>query len=510
MNSIKWIESRLNRPLGSALFFFSILLIGNVDRLMDPPYWDALTGVYSQGYWLMQNGFDYFGLYDQPDYIFGGPRSHIFMIHAPLFGVLSLIFSPEIVFLWLHLLNLLSAAVVATLFFWILKQRLSWKLALLWVLAAAANPAWSGQCASIYVEMPLAATMAVSFYCVWKHKYKTAALFCFLGYFFKNAALLNGLAFFVFALGGMLVPSLRSMDQKLDKKTLSLMMLPLVLMVGLNQVDRYIDPIRWNVWSGIQQFLGNSLYEYWDLLILVVISSGLLVLTAMQWRKKGTKIVEEKDFLFLVLLSITVFGFWASYIINSFPLVRYTVMITFPLFALAAFLMIPYKRARWILPAVFLGLGLLNQNGALFKSLPVGEAASGHRLERSREYLKDLDGTLKMSRYLEERYFAEVIVAKFPYALKLRIPEFGYVSKALPRVVAAGRYPLISGATRYRELERSASEKILTIHHPDIFEYWRKPDLRPRRKEDVLVSDEDVYGLSVLHRMGHRQVKESR
>ena len=156
----------------------TLILLLNLDRVLDPPYWDALTGVYTQGVWLYQHHFDYRLLAHLPNFTAGGPNIHLFYFFAPLYAALLHVFRPTSVFLIIHLVVMNASAAGLTFEYAILRNRCPPWLALVWIASAACNPIWSGQTASLYLEIPLAAAIAVSLHAAWRRRYALAAGAC--------------------------------------------------------------------------------------------------------------------------------------------------------------------------------------------------------------------------------------------------------------------------------------------------------------------------------------------
>src|SRR3989338_3390480 len=105
--------------------FFSMVVGLNIfffNRLSDPPYWDALTGIYTQGVWLARHDFNYLLLSTLPHYGAGGPHIQFFSLFALLFGGLIKFFPPALTFLILHQLIFLLASGTILLSFLILKK----------------------------------------------------------------------------------------------------------------------------------------------------------------------------------------------------------------------------------------------------------------------------------------------------------------------------------------------------------------------------------------------------
>ena len=195
----------------------------------------------------------------------------------------------------------------------------------------------------------------------------------------------------------------------------------------------------------------------------------------------------------IFLLGAFVCGFWVGFQIFPMSLVRYSVIVVFPLLALVALFSSRAPRVSFGLVGVILVFGLVNQNGALLEPLPDPRSRSGHLLERSREFLADLDGNIQLVRYLEENHFDDVIVAKDPFIQMLTLPEMGYVKKPLPHVIGAGRFPLVSAAIPFEDIASRGGELTsLCIYSANILERGWLPTLRPRKDEKIIYQDGSI------------------
>ncbi len=473
---------------------FSCLLAFNADRLLDPPYWDAVTGVYSQGLWLKMNHFDFSRLAQLPNYVAGGPRVHLLYAYAPLFAWLSSCFAAKSVFLLLHTLNLIFAAVTITVFFHILRSRLSFVESLVWILAAALNPVWSGQCAGIYLEIPLAALSALSFLFLWREQFFLAGLTCLFAYFIKSSAILQGFVYFIFAF---LMPFFRkdhpSSGKRKFQQWLSLSA-PFPLMLLMDAMA--------NVKLRAAPHLFSQLR---DVLIIVKITLPYLAATiclfgvlfviqlrSKQWRDRMR---QEPARPFLFCLALFVFSFWVGFVCFPTPLPRYTVSIYFPLSALFAFFLSNKRILSICLASLIIVVGVMTQNGSFLPKIPLQSSRDGHVLERSREFLKDVDGNKNLCRALERDYFDRPIVCKYPFTQMLTLPEFGYVQKPLPRVYGAGRFPMVSPALRWDENKSIVdSPGTVSVFCSNIYERSEPPSLLPGQGSRILYQDESLPG----------------
>src|ERR1019366_3890925 len=131
-----------------------LYLAANASHLFDPPYWDAAVGVYYQGVWLYHHGMHYAELLCQPTILAGGPYINAFYAFSALFALLLKVIPVRAVFLIFHLITIAGAGLTTTLFFLMLRPRVGALSSLVWVLVAASNPIWTGQTATMHIELP--------------------------------------------------------------------------------------------------------------------------------------------------------------------------------------------------------------------------------------------------------------------------------------------------------------------------------------------------------------------
>jgi hypothetical protein len=476
--------------LGSFFALASLFIIAlNGSRLMDPPYWDALTGVYTQGVWLYRNHFDYRMLAQLPQFNQGGPNVHLFYFFAPLFAALLHLFQPRVVFLILHLLIMTCAAGGLTIFFSILSTIVPAWLAGLWVLAAASNPIWFGQTASLYLEIPLAAMIALSIYAVWRGRYGWATVACMASYFMKSSALL-------YALAGAVYGCFLAVRQS-SRRSL-LLILPFVAMLLLSHWAPSPSSFFWDFAGYTLYFFQKAKFQF-PLLACEFILAAVLGLYSL-W----SVIVQKKQMehaSFMVFLAIYSFGFWLSFIIETMPLPRYSVMVVLPLTALLAFLTRERMRGSAALALLLVIGGIATQSGRLLPAIPAYRGGrSGQEVERSREYLRDLDGNRALCTFLESNYFNSPLVTKSPFTQMLTIPELGYVTHALPYVIEAGRPSAVSHAAPLEWfLKRRGMHETLCLYSPNKDEFSFGPSLRPIASERVLIEDSRLPAVNVLY-----------
>jgi len=493
---------RFSFPSNRILFLdvFLVLWLVNHAHLFDPPYWDGLVGVYSQGVWLSRNHFSYKGLMAQPIYEKGGANVDLFYAFSPLFALLSHVLNPPSVFLIFHLVVLLCASWTVVLFIAMVRARrpLFWP-GLLWILSAAADPIWSGQTASMYLEVPIAAVSGAVIYEIGQGQFGLAAAACVAAWFIKGTAILPALCCAVFAVAFGF--SQRGLRNRKEYGRLALLLIPLPVMLLLKYWMVLVSTIvPWDLSDTATRFYHRApaLYpmETFELLI--------LILGVAYWFKKRArlqKLHSEPDRRLMGFLLIFVSVFWGSFLIYPIALPRYLCMILFPMALLIAFLLREQPRRSMVLAGTILFINLINQNGRLLPRLSAQDGRSGHELERSREYLLDLEANRRLCHMLEEKAFDNLLMTKWPFTQMLRLPELGYVTRPLPRVVEAGRYSITAGAIPLQTfLQINPLPETLCLYAPNVFDLLWGPSLKPMEGEEVVLTDRSLDPPIVLYR----------
>ena len=455
-------------------------------------------GVYAQGVWLKEFRYDVFLLLEAPPFTAGGPNIGWFSAYSWLFAVLSSLLEPPAVFLLLHLLNFLLAALTLTVAFVFLSDEVGAVAGLAWTLALAANPVWSAQTGAIYLEIPVAAFCAFSLHAVWRRRWRRAALFAIAGGFAKTSALMFAFSLFVtFFLEWGLRKALRRDGAPSGFWWIAL---PFPALYGLMLSASPRLRMGTSLTEQIGSVMNKSVYLFPDLAVLLVLA--VVLAAAVAWRRgRGAPALRRPETARVAaVLVLYVAGFCAGFVLFFNGLVRYFVIVLPALFLLLALLMSGRKKVSVALAAAVFLFGSANQSGALLPRLP-GGIRSGDVFERSREYLVDLDANKAMCRYLEQNHFAAPIVCKYPFVQMLTVPELGYVTRPLPNVLSAGPHPAVSRASRLAAaLEGGNDLTTLCIFSPNGFEYTSDPPLRPRPGEPVIYVDDALGGQNVVFR----------
>lgn len=496
---VRLLKDVAAHPMKFFLTSFLILLCVNASHLLDPPYWDSILGLFSQATWLEENDFDVLRLLREPGFREGGASVRPLNALALLLAMLYRVFAPTLVFAIFHLISLLSAALTLTLFYFMMRSFLPTRIATAWCVAGAVNPIFSGQCAAAYLEMPIAACMALVIYSLHKQKYLYAGIWVLVAFFVKETALILALAVFFWMLLRWVLSRTLLGDQhgSKPKKTMwLLLLLPLLVCLMLLMPG----PWRFNT-PTLQWILAYSWLLFPSQAILVILTIGCSV--GLVGRKKTRRdVLSDPNWFYLVLLlMLLVWGFWLSFWLHEHALCRYSVSVMLPLMALVALLFSKLfgSRAALILACSVIGWGIINQWGTYLPRLPNDLARGGDLLERSREYLIDLDGNRQICHQLEESYQNSPIVTKYPFVQMLTMPEMGYVQKSLPRVYAAGRRPSYTTALQMDKATWENPESVF-IYTPNSLARALPPPLVPVPGDEILFVDDRLSAPVIAYR----------
>jgi len=505
------MEARFLTPRGVFWFGFLVLAAANAAYLVSPPYWDGIVGVYSQGVWLARNGFNLVALISEPTFAEGGAYLNPFLAWAMLFAALSRTLPPPVAFAVLHVLTVGLAALTLAACFALLSGRTGPRLALLWTVAAAANPVFSGQTAGIYLEIPIAACFALSLVLFDRGRFTAAAAVCATGWFMKDSMLIAAAAYATFALVAIALGRGLGIKAHAPRSPRTLVLAaPLALMLiasvatststQISDLDLALD-LEW-----LARIAWLCFPEQIALTALGLLAASAWLLCGARpvaTETPGHAVQRARDRSMVLLLSILLGGFWASFLLHENPLARYTTLVVVPLALLLAIITASRPRFSASLGGCMLVFGLVNQTGALLPELPFYDSRSGHFLERSREYLADLDANRAMAQLLEEHHGDTVIVAKYPFVQMLRLPEIGYVHRTLPNVVAAGWVPRVTEARPFRGFD-SLPPEALIVFAPNVFEVTWPPSLQPRPVDNIVYAFAGGTQSTVVYRRDAR------
>lgn len=482
---------RAIKPKIVFLIVFLFFLIANIKTMVNPPYWDGIMGVFNQAVWLEKNGFDYVALSQQPGFLEGGANVNIFYLLALIYGLLYTLFPLEIVFLIAHLITIFCATVTFVLIFLLLEKWMSPVQALLWCAAGALNPIWSGQCAAIYLDLPQAAVFVAVIYALCQEQYGKGCFWCIFAYFIKSAALLLGLAMFAWFWGliGLNAWFVRPRSHKSFEPQTLFLLLPLPLFMLLNQAVKAASDLAINWNPSAIAYMAKTQFPS-----LILLGIGGILLSFMIFARKSYLRGIQRDYKKAVLLGflgIFIYGFWLSFIIYRIPLCRYVTVIIFPMMAFTSLMLVSlkYTRVSYIIPVILIVFYSLNQYGQLFPPVQVAVGRSGEILERSREFLIDLDANRNFCSRVEQNYFDRPIVTKWPFYQMLTMPEMGYIKRPLPNVHAVGYLLPYANVSDKEPPEILKQADALYLYAANTIQVFWSESYTPQKGDAILLED---------------------
>jgi len=442
-------EARI-RPRSVFALTFVALLAVHARALLDPPYWDALIGAFPQGFWLARHDFDLVRLLTQEANCGeGGPNVYPFSVYPLLIACLyALDLAPSSVFLVMHLLVLASAAAAASGFFVLARERLAAPLGSLATVLFVGTPLFQSLASQVNMDMPLCACTVLSLVGLVRGRFGGAFLAALLALLViprgvivvaANAAFL-GLAAIRPRWTGLEDPPAGS-DRRRGALlwTLAHALLLAFFAAQVLILRTYENlPVHVGVLDGFGPLFRQRLWRIpeFGVVFLAALLCGLAVLGRAL---RGTVRPVDLACALFLLVFVVFYGQYKNTLPRYF-LQAYPMAILLVLAAVSA-----AGRGRWLVPAALslaIAANAVNFEGAFYGDARSGWkippemnhsplTADGHLLERSMKYRTALLLDLDVSRYLE-RFDRDrtVIVANWPLAQALAIPEFGYVERA--------------------------------------------------------------------------------
>ena len=472
------------------LLFFAVwfvLILANLNYLDAPPYWDDLVGLHTQAMWHVNHNFNLWQLWQSPVKS-GSSNLYPLGILPLLYGMLYQALPPVAVHIVGHLFNMACLAGCFVLCLNLVRRYQPWPVAVIAALTALADPITAGQSAALGQECPLALLTLLSLHSFFRHHHKTAYVWAVAAFLIKYTGILLLLAYAVYWSGILALNYWKR--QRLGSCWRPWLWSAVVLLAGIAAMCLFKgtqEGAKEN-FSAILLMLRVVFFSwhYYPLLMLKVIVAMLAL--ACLWRCRRNRI----GLLRFPLLLVAIFcaGFCTAFFFHVLPLPRYFLTIIFPL-SILLFAVIPPRAALWG-GLLVIALQLANLNGAFYSPLRA-MPRSGALLERSREYLADLDANRRLCRWLEENADNRPVIAKWPFTHMLTVPQFGYVTRPLQSVYCP--YPVhdcARGVTVFgADLSRLPPD-VLCLYADNDFEYmFRSVRLRPPPDAAIVYADED-------------------
>lgn len=487
------------RFLAGFTLIWALLILFNIRQLDNPPYWDDIIGLHAQALWYVNHDFRILELWASPT-VYYTSNLYPLGIMPLLYGLMYKLLPPLAVHICGHLFNMACVAMCGVLC-WSMLRRRSWLIAGVACVAALTGPIMAGQTAALGQECPLALMCMLSIYCFSRRRYTAAYLWAVGAFFIKYTGIILLLAFPVYWL--FLLVFFYRVRSGSGVGKIKRQLLYSALLAGVFCAIMIMMPHGITAAPGLgiktallRTFAFTRIYYPLLGLNIVVAMIGALwfIVRSRPFRR---------DIFIVILLSIFCGGFCVAFFSHSLPLPRYFTTIIFPLTVLL-FLVIPRKLAL-IIGLGFIILNITGINGALFPRIGA-MPRSGALLERSREYLTDLEANRRLCKWLETNAFDRPILAKWPFVHMLTVPEFGYVSKPLPRVLSP--YHVHECCTGVSVLEPGnfrLPPGTICVYADNDFEYMHSPvRLAPRGEVQVLYRDESLPGELLIYMLPQR------
>lgn len=467
----------LRRPGTFFLLLWLLLLVGNYAVLTNPPYWDDVMGLHNQALWLSEHRFDLVRLLTQEkDFWNGGVKIHPLGIVSHFYGLLYLAFPPVAVHFIGHCFNLGCIAAAFTAVLRLLLVTTGTANAWLWGLAALSMPVMAGRMAESGQESPLLLLIVLSITCFFRGRFLTAIVLAAGSFFIKETGIILLLAYavywLIYNLAETVIRKRKAKRWGLFAVNIVLLAITLTAMLLCDQASlgRAQAPL-----TILLQRLLTHIYFFFPTSAAIYVL-GFIALAVLFLRRRWRR------YLLPALLLIFITGFATAYSRHFVPIPRYTAVIVFPLCLMAA-LSLPRRWSPWF-AAVTILLQLPNFDGRWFPSLPELQSHHGSSLERSREFVADLQDNLDVCRFLEKNCFNDPIVAKWPWVQMLTRPEMGYVTRPLPQVYSAGMPAPQYFPVKMIDSPSELPPRAIYIYSPTCFRQW--PDLRPQKNDEIL------------------------
>lgn len=439
------------------LVFLAIVFV-NSSKLTNPPYWDDIIGLHNQAIFIAKHNFNPIALWnDKPIEVQGlhhnplATNSNVYpysitpWIHAVFYKLLP----PHGAHCAGHLFNMLCLSIAAAMAYAIIARHKGKLIAAMIPLIALLEPIMAGRTAALCQECPLAAMTMLAFYFLDRGKMTFAIVAAFLSIFIKPTGVVLLLVLGAFSLVTLLV---YHKELKRIERVLFLLGLVLVVVVGgiVLRPHIMVDSLTLqDIWFYIR-WRTPAIILYVSLSILI--ATGLTVYALV--RQKPFNLHEELTSYRLCSL-IFIWGMLCAMIIMPVVPPRYMTFCIFPTFVLVGLAIGDLNKAAFLLVPMAI----------MFIWHPMPKLArkmqrSGEYLERSREYLEDLE----THKIICEIFTKEVdqdrpAVVKWPFGQMLTMPEFGYVDKPRPNTYVAEnvvpKYAPVIQADTYEKLPQN-------------------------------------------------------
>lgn len=415
---------------GIAVFLFFVLT--KFETLFNPPFGgDAITAVFAEAIWLHRNHLDFVGLFHQPSYVMGGPRTYLVSVYPAFLAItMSLLPSAKTFLLFNHLLMFVMGSVIVTLFREIAAKIVSPQSALLGAVALLSFPMIQSQVEMINMEMPCLFFTFLSAYALVKMKWGRAVTMAVMAGLVKGSGVIaHSAVLFVCLMVFFFHPQQRGQRRILFAGLVAIA-IALAQVWFTNMVHNQKTVIGF-----IKLFVATVLKDQisWAFLFCLAASGLYLVRWTRQplsSRRGGLPAFLQDHYPAVVMVMFAV-AWYALFMNFTVLLARYKLLAyPFLIFWGLCSLKVLVRDEAWLqrILVSFTCLWLLANFGWLelergnFNYIQIG---------RSLEYRNVLKRDVRLARDIEEHFSRFLIAAQPVVAHFLAQPELGYVHKNL-------------------------------------------------------------------------------
>ena len=427
-------------PVAALLTAASIIIIGSADPgfLSTPPYWDSITGIFREAFWIQDHHWDLVSLFfSEPGYKHGGARTYGTSLYVYLIAVLySLELPLPVIFITLHLLNLLLLFLIVLICAALLRDRTQSVIySMVVALPLSICPLLLSQVSAINMEMAVTLSVTLCGYFISRERPGLALIALAVGTSVKHSAAIAGPAAAVVLLYGTF-----AWPRRLKWAVALCAISALVALLG--HLERSIffcggtdgafefGALYSNFFErlskgGLQSIQRDAASYFFFILIAAVIASCRIAYGFIR-----REALTSQSFRLCLFGSLLGFTFLVAASAYSVSLARYCVAVL-PISYCGA--IVAFDRFSGSLRyCIVVGLTLLLV--VLGNSIAPDTRPSqnnGFLLERDLRYLAALRRDQFVAQTLEERYGDALIEASWPYSILLSEPRFGYVKSPL-------------------------------------------------------------------------------
>ena len=474
----------------AVLVFFAIVFF-NSSYLYNPPYWDDIIGLHNQAIFIAKHDFNPIALWNDKPVEVKGPHnplatnSNVYpysitpWIHAVFYKLLP----PRGAHLLGHLFNMACLSIAAALAFSVIGAHQRKLTAAIIPLLALLEPIMAGRTAALGQECPLVAATMLSFYFLNKGRMPCAIAVSLLSIFIKPSAV--ALLLVLVAYSSFLLLLHWKKYSKLQRCSFAALGVVFVAF-GCIMLKRHLilDPVHLEDLWFFMAYRSPTIILYAGISIFIATAMSLVAL----FRKRPLDF-HEKTTAYVLCSLLFIWGIFAAMLFMPVVPPRYMAFCIFPIFALIGISLCDLKKASpfiVVMAIMFLWHPM--------HRLPRRFLRSGEYLERSREYLTDLETDKEICSILSEKVEHErPVVVKWPFGQMLTMPEFGYVAEPRPNTyVADNIVPKYAPVKQVVNLDMLPKNSVFLFTASSIS--YLRPILIPENEPEILYWDNRMPG----------------